>query len=159
MIERGLPGPGLLAHVVVSKYQDHCPLHRLRRIYLRDGVDLAVSTLAGWVEAGHDALHPLAERIRALAHTAYLVQADDTGLKVLDKDSPGGSKRGHLWCYVGDEKLVAIVLPMSPVYLSPMSPVRTVFDPPPRAPACARLAYATCSGGTRGGVTSQPAAV
>jgi transposase len=109
VIERGLPGPGLVAHVVVSKYQDHCPLHRLRRIYLREGVDLAVSTLAGWVEAGHDALHPLAERIRALARTAYLVQADDTGLKVLDKDSPGGSKRGHLWCYVGDEKLVAIV--------------------------------------------------
>lgn len=109
VIERGLPGPGLLAHVVVSKYQDHMPLHRLRRVYLREKVDLAVSTLSGWVEAGHDALMPLAERIRALARASYLVQADDTGLKVLDRDSPGGSKRGHLWCYVGDEKLVAIV--------------------------------------------------
>lgn len=109
VIERGLPGPGLLAHVIVCKFQDHCPLHRLRRVYLREGVDLAVSTLAGWVEAGHDALQPLAERIRALARAAFLVQADDTGLKVLDRDAPGGSKRGHMWCYVGDGQHVAFV--------------------------------------------------
>jgi transposase len=50
-IERGLPGPGLLAHVLVSKYADHQPLYRQSDIYAREGIDLDRSTLAGWVGA------------------------------------------------------------------------------------------------------------
>jgi transposase len=48
-IDRGLPGPGLLAHVLVSKYGDHLPLYRQSQIYAREGVDLDRSTLAGWL--------------------------------------------------------------------------------------------------------------
>jgi len=48
-IERGRPGPGLLAHVLVSKYADHLPLYRQSNIYARDGIDLGRSTMAGWV--------------------------------------------------------------------------------------------------------------
>ena len=48
-IERGLAGPGLLAHVLVAKYADHCPLYRQAEIYAREGVDLDRSTMAGWV--------------------------------------------------------------------------------------------------------------
>ena len=50
-IDRGLAGPGLLAHVLVSKYADHQPLYRQSEIYAREGVDLDRSTLAGWVGA------------------------------------------------------------------------------------------------------------
>jgi transposase len=48
-IERGLPGPGLLVHVRVSKYCDHLPLHRQSAIYAREGVDIDRSTMADWV--------------------------------------------------------------------------------------------------------------
>ena len=48
-IERGLPGPALLAHVLIAKYCDHTPLHRQSVIYARAGVELDRSTLAGWV--------------------------------------------------------------------------------------------------------------
>ena len=49
-IERGRPGPGLLAHVLVSKYADHLPLYRQSRVYAREGIDLDRSTLADWGE-------------------------------------------------------------------------------------------------------------
>ena len=58
-IEKGLPGPGLIAHVITSKYADHQPLYRLEGILARHGVDLDRSTLGGWVEAAADLLLPL----------------------------------------------------------------------------------------------------
>jgi transposase len=64
VIERGLAGPGLLAHVLVAKYADHCPLYRQSEIYAREGVDLDRSTLAGWVGASSELLAPLVEALR-----------------------------------------------------------------------------------------------
>ena len=60
-IERGLPGPGLLAHVLVSKYCDHLPLYRQAAIYARDGVEIDRSTMADWVGRMAFLLEPLAE--------------------------------------------------------------------------------------------------
>ena len=102
VIPKGRPGASLLAHVVISKYADHLPLNRQRKIYLREGVDLAVSTLAEWVSAVHKIIAPLADRCAFHALAAHVLQADDTGIKVLDQDAPGGAKRGHLWGYIGD---------------------------------------------------------
>jgi transposase len=102
VIPKGRPGASLLAHIVVSKYADHLPLNRQRKIYLREGVDLSVSTLAEWVSAVHKIVAPLADRCAFHALAAHVLQADDTGIKVLDQDAPGGAKRGHLWGYVGD---------------------------------------------------------
>jgi transposase len=104
VIEKGRPGPGLLAQVIVSKYGDHLPLNRQHKIYLRDGVDLPVSTLADWVRVVHECTEPLARRIGELALASHVLQADDTGLKVLDRDEPRGARRGHLWCYAGDQR-------------------------------------------------------
>jgi transposase len=83
-IERGRPGPGLISHVVVSKYADHTPLHRQSVIYARDGVDLDRATLAGWV--GHAAflLAPLAEAIGRHVRAGAALHADDTTVPVLD---------------------------------------------------------------------------
>jgi transposase len=108
-IDGGLPGPGLLAHVLVSKYKDHLPLHRLSGIYARSGVDLKASTLGDWVASGTDGLEPIARAIWRNALAAHLLQSDDTGIKVLDKDHPNGVKRGHLWVYLGDGKWSAFV--------------------------------------------------
>jgi transposase len=108
-IDGGLPGPGLLAHVLVSKYKDHLPLNRLSGIYERSGVNLNSSTLGDWVAAGTDGLEPIARAIWRKAIEAHLLQSDDTGIKVLDKDHPNGIKRGHLWVYLGDGQWSAFV--------------------------------------------------
>lgn len=106
LIEKGLPGPGLLAHVVQSKYEDAIPLQRLRKIYHRGGVDLSVSTLCDWTEAVADSVRPLVERIEAKALESHVLQTDGTGLKVLDRDDPQNIRRGTMWCSVGDRKYV-----------------------------------------------------
>lgn len=108
-IESGLPGYGLLVDVLVRKYTEHMPLHRLRESYRRLGVDLSPSTLSDWVMAGGDLLDPLAHAIWARTLTAHVIQADDTGIRVLDETVPGGSKRGHMWCYLGDHRWASYV--------------------------------------------------
>jgi transposase len=64
IIERGRPAPGLLAHVLVSKYADHLPLYRQSQIATRSGVELPRSTLADWVSAAGAALAPLVAAMR-----------------------------------------------------------------------------------------------
>lgn len=104
VIERGLAGPGMLAHVALSKYEDHIPLTRQHRIYLRSGVDLAVSTLCDWVARTSDLLEPLAKRLHEKAVESFLVQTDATGLKVLDPRESENIRKGTIWSYVGDRK-------------------------------------------------------
>jgi len=106
-IEGGLPGFGLMADLLVKKYAEHLPLHRIREIYKRHGPDLAVSTLADWVTSGAEALEPIAAEIRKRVLASHVVQADDTPLTVLDRSRPGGSKRGFMWAYLGDGASVA----------------------------------------------------
>jgi len=97
-VEKGLAAQGLLAHVAVSKYADHLPLHRQRRIYERHGVDLSVSTLADFVEQVATALTPIVEEIkRQILATRYL-QTDETSVTVLDE--PQGTFTGRLWVYL-----------------------------------------------------------
>lgn len=103
-LDGGIPGPGLLADVVIRKAVDHTPIHRLLGIYRRLGVDLPEGTLYGWWDQVGEKLRPLAEAIWMLTIGAHLVQADDTGLRVLDKDTPDGSRRGHMWGVLGDGK-------------------------------------------------------
>jgi transposase len=102
-IDRGLAGPGLLAHVLVSKYADHQPLYRQSEIYAREGVDLDRSTLAGWVGAASELLVPLVEAIRVHVMSATKLHADDTPVPVL---APGNGKTrtGRLWTYVRDDR-------------------------------------------------------
>ena len=102
-IDRGLAGPGLLAHVLVSKYADHMPLYRQSEIYAREGVDLDRSTLAGWVGATSDLLAPLVEAVRDHVLSASKLHADDTPVPVLAPGN-GRTKTGRLWTYVRDDR-------------------------------------------------------
>jgi transposase len=95
-IERGLAGPALLAHVLVSKYGDHQPLYRQSEMYAREGVDLDRSTLAGWVGASSVLLSPLVTALRDHVLTAEKVHADDTPVPVL-APGLGKTKTGRLW--------------------------------------------------------------
>jgi transposase len=102
-IEHGLPGPGLLAHVLVSKFGDHLPLYRQSEIYAREGVDLGRSTLAGWVGAASELLAPLVEQIRRHVLAASKIHADDTPVPVLAPGN-GKTKTARLWTYVRDDR-------------------------------------------------------
>ena len=100
-IERGRPGPGLLAHVLVSKYADHCPLYRQSQIFEREGIDLGRSTLAGWVGQSSKLLEPLAEAIGRYVRAGGAIFADDTPIKMQAKKKCATAR---IWTYVRDER-------------------------------------------------------
>jgi transposase len=102
-IERGLAGPGLLAHVLVSKYCDHLPLYRQSQIFAREGIDLDRSTLADWVGGASSLLEPLVNAISRYVLGTYKIHGDDTPVPVL---CPGRrtTKEGRLWTYVRDDR-------------------------------------------------------
>jgi len=102
-IARGLAGPGLLAHVLVSKYCDHQPLYRQSEIYAREGVDLDRSTLADWVGSTSALLEPLVEALRHHVMAGEKLHADDTPVPVLAPGN-GKTKTGRLWTYVRDDR-------------------------------------------------------
>lgn len=102
-IARGLAGPGLLAHVLVSKYADHLPLYRQSEIYAREGVDLDRSTLADWVGQACHLLRPLGNALAEHVLTATKVHADDTPVPVLNPGA-GKTRTGRLWTYVRDDR-------------------------------------------------------
>jgi transposase len=102
-IERGLAGPGLLAHVLVSKYCDHLPLYRQSQIYAREGIELDRSTLADWVGGASALLEPLVKAISRYALGTYKIHADDTPVPVLCPGR-GTTKQGRLWTYVRDDR-------------------------------------------------------
>jgi transposase len=100
-IARGRAGPGLLAHILFSKYGLHLPLNRQSNTYAREGVELDVSTLADWVGAAAATLMPLILLIRAHVFAAERIHADDTTVPVLAK---GKTRTGRLWTYVRDDR-------------------------------------------------------
>ena len=102
-IARGLAGPGLLAHVLISKYADHLPLYRQCKMYERQGVELERSTLADWVEGCSELLQPLADALRRYVMAAGKLHADDTRVPVL-APGQGRTKTGRLWTYVRDHR-------------------------------------------------------
>ena len=111
-IEKGLPGPGLLAQVMVSKYGDHQPLYRQAQIYSRHGVTLSRSTLCGWVADAAELVNPLIDRMRRDLLRSRIVQTDDTPVTVLDDQ--GGTHKGRLWVYLGDRGHPHIVYDYTP---------------------------------------------
>ena len=111
-IERGLPGPALLAHVLVSKYADHCPLYRQSEIFARDGIDLDRSTLADWVGSASYLLSPLIDQIRKHVMAADKIHADDTPVPVLAPGT-GKTKTARLWTYVRDDRPAGLDVPPS----------------------------------------------
>jgi len=102
-IARGRAGSGLLAHIAVSKYDDHLPLYRQAEIFARDGVNLETSTLSGWVGATSAALAPLIDALAADVMASDTLHVDDTPVPVLAPGT-GKTKTGRLWTYVRDER-------------------------------------------------------
>jgi transposase len=114
-IERGLPGPGLLAHIAISKFCDHLPLHRQSAIYAREGVELDRALMADWMGKVVFLLTPLAEAIGRHIRAGEVLHADDTTVPVL---SPGLGRTatGRLWVVVRDERPWGSAVPPAVFY-------------------------------------------
>jgi transposase len=102
-IARGLAGPGMLAHVLVSKYADHLPLYRQSQMYARAGLELDRSTLSDWVGGTHALLEPLIEALGRHVLSGTHLHADDTPYPVLAPGT-GRTKIARIWTYVRDER-------------------------------------------------------
>jgi transposase len=100
-IEKGLPGPGLLAHIAVDKYLDHLPLHRTHQRLLRLGADLPRSTMGDWMAAGAGLLLPLWQLLKKHVLQSKVLHTDDTTVPVRD-ESRSSHRYGRLWDYIGD---------------------------------------------------------
>jgi transposase len=98
-IDKGLPGPGLLAYIVAAKFADYLPLHRLEHIFARQGFELGRSTMCLWMADVARLLRPVYDRMAARVRTAHVVATDDTVLPLL---RPGKTQKARIWIYQGD---------------------------------------------------------
>jgi len=106
-IEKGIAGPGLLAHILIGKFVDHLPLYRQRQQFKRQDVDIAASTIGDWVAASCDVLDPLYHLLRDKLLTSSYLMADETPIRVLDHQKKGSTHLGYHWVYYSPlERLV-----------------------------------------------------
>jgi transposase len=102
IINKGLPGPGLLAHIAACKYADHLPLHRLERILSRHDIDLSRQTMSDWIAHVASMLHPLVDQMATLVRHSKALHTDATKMPYLDPEVKGRSLSGQMWTYIGD---------------------------------------------------------
>jgi transposase len=100
-IAKGLAGPGLLAHIITSKYVDHLPLYRLESIFGRQGVDISRQTMSDWLAECAQLFAPLYELMKQRVLQSRVVHNDDTPVPV-QQPGKGKTKTGRLWVSLGD---------------------------------------------------------
>ena len=103
-IEKGLPGPGLLAHVAVSKYADHLPLNRMEGILSRHGVAISRSTMVDWMAEGAHLVTTLVGEMKRQVLLSGVIHTDDTPVTVQDPKGKAKPHTGRIWVYSGDRR-------------------------------------------------------
>jgi len=103
MTERPLPkaiaGPALLAQIVIDKYVDHLPLYRQMERFKREGINIPYSTITDWISATCKLITPLYNALSKMILQGDYLHADESPIKVLDKDKKGETHRGYFWVY------------------------------------------------------------
>jgi transposase len=112
-IEKSTAGASLLAHVIVSKWADHQPLHRQEKIFERHGVEISRKTMGGWMAQCAELLDPLYQSMKKELLGSKVIGTDDTSVKVLDRKLPF-ARIGRIWPYVGDSHHPVIVYDYTP---------------------------------------------
>jgi transposase len=102
VVNKGLPGPGILAYIAASKYADHLPLYRLERILARHGVELSRKTMCDWMAHIAKMLCPLVDLMSSLLRQSKAIHTDATKMPYLDPEVKGKSLSGQMWAFVGD---------------------------------------------------------
>ncbi len=108
-IDKGIAESGLLAYIMVSKFVDHLPLYRLEQIFSRYNVRIPRSTMGDWVDKVHQMLEPIIVRMKERMLATEYIQADETTIKVQEKNSNKKSKKchlGYLWPYTDGEQII-----------------------------------------------------
>jgi transposase len=101
-------GAEMLSHLIISKYVDHLPLYRQIRIFKRQGVDIAESTMNNWVQSGMKLLQPLFDHVQNHIKQSRYLQADETPIAVLESLKPGSTHKGYYWVYhIPGQKLIS----------------------------------------------------
>ena len=98
-IEKGRPGPGMLAYVAVSKFADHLPLYRLEQIFERQGLELSRQTLCDWIARTAELVGPVVKAMKASLLCEPVLQSDDTVVPYQNPLRRGKTSRGYLWAY------------------------------------------------------------
>lgn len=112
-IDKGIPGPGLLAATITGKYGDHLPLYRLEDIFARHGAELSRATMCGWMRQSAELLVPLYELLKRRVLASRVIHTDDTPVEVLDASLPH-TRTGRFWVYVGDRRQPYVVYDYTP---------------------------------------------
>ena len=103
MPERPLPkaiaGAGLLAQIVIDKYADHLPLYRQAERFKREGIQIPYSTITDWVSGTCALITPLYNALKELILKSSYLHADESPIKVLDKNKKGETHKGFFWVY------------------------------------------------------------
>jgi transposase len=112
-IEKSTAGASMLAHIIVSKFADHQPLHRQEKMFERQGVRISRKTMGGWLAPATELLNPLYQLARKVLFESKVIGTDDTGVKVLDRKLPF-ARTGRIWPYLGDAHHPVVVLDYTP---------------------------------------------
>jgi transposase len=99
VIDKGIPGAGLLAMILTDKYMDHLPLYRQKQRFARENIPIASSTIEGWVKQALERLEPLYQQLRFDIKAKGYLQVDETSIKVLESDKKGAAHMGWYWVY------------------------------------------------------------
>lgn len=103
MVDRPLPkaiaGAGLLTQIVIDKYVDHLPLHRQQERFKREGVSIPYSTITDWVSNTCKLIEPLYDALKKQVLASDYLHADETPIRVLERDKKGETHRGYYWVY------------------------------------------------------------
>ena len=98
-LPKSLASPGLLSHVILSKYEDHLPLYRQEGIWQRLGVDIPRSTLCNWVLMVAERLAILIPLLRNEIIQSQYARADETPVQVLEENKVRLSKKAYMWVF------------------------------------------------------------
>jgi len=112
-IEKSTAGASMLAHIIVSKFADHQPLHRQEKMWERQGVRISRKTMGGWLAPAKELIYPLYQLAKKVLFQSKVIGTDDTGVKVLDRKLPF-ARTGRIWPYLGDSQHPVVVLDYTP---------------------------------------------
>lgn len=112
-IEKGLPGSGLLANILVNKYCDHLPLYRQEQIFEREGIELPRQTMCDWIAGCAHLLKPIYDWMRKDLLASDVIHTDDTPVRVQDRNREG-TRQGRFWVYVGDRNHPQVIYDYTP---------------------------------------------
>lgn len=99
-IPKSISTPGLLSHVLTSKFEDHLPLYRQEQIWQRLGIDIPRATLCNWVLKCGELFAPLIKLLKAEIIESTYIHADETPVQVLKEEGKSATSKSYIWVYL-----------------------------------------------------------